>query len=36
MQVSTVYAYVKIISEDVAKLRPSLYRKGKDGRRCRS
>lgn len=33
MPVSTVYACVKIISEDVAKLRPSPDRKGKAGRR---
>jgi phage portal protein BeeE len=30
MQVSAVYACVKIISENVAKLRPVLFRKGKD------
>jgi hypothetical protein len=33
MQVSAVYACVKIISEDVAKFRPALFRKGKDGKR---
>jgi HK97 family phage portal protein len=33
MQVSAVYTCVKIISEDVAKLRPALFRKGKDGKR---
>jgi hypothetical protein len=30
MQVSTVYAYVKIISKDMAKLRPAPYRKAKE------
>jgi hypothetical protein len=33
MQASAVYACVKIISEDVAKSRPALFRKGNDGKR---
>jgi hypothetical protein len=34
MQVPAVYACVKIISEDVAKLRPALFRKGKGLKAC--